>query len=247
MPGAVVSENQSCTKVSDMKAQTTRQNVVDLCRELAGCGFLAGTGGNIALRIDSEHFAVTPSATDYYAMDAADVSVLRIADLRQIEGERPPSVESSLHARVLRARPDCDASIHTHQPVASACALLGRPLAVAEPELQRLLGAQVALVGYAPSGTGWLAAKLSKALQPSINAYLMKNHGVLCCASNFAKAVQTVAALESVAADHLRRQILARAEAEPARRPALQRVLDALAKSAAAAPAVATISSPSTP
>lgn len=228
-----------------MKAQTIRQSVVDLCRELAGRGFLAGTGGNIALRIDSEHFAVTPSATDYYAMSADDVSVLRIADLRQIEGARPPSVESSLHARVLRARPDCDCSIHTHQPVASACTLLGRPLTVDDPELQQLLGSQIALVGYAPSGTGWLAAKLSKALQPSINAYLMRNHGVLCCAPNIAAAVQTVAALESVAAAHLRRQILARVETEPANRRALQRVLDALAGSVAATPDVATISPPS--
>jgi L-fuculose-phosphate aldolase len=227
-----------------MKAQAIRQSVVDFCIELAERGFLAGTGGNIALRIDAGHFAVTPSATDYYTMGADDVSVLRLADLRQIEGARAPSVESSLHARVLRARSDCHCSIHTHQPIASACTLLGRPLQVEDAEAQRLLGPQVALVGYAPSGTGWLAAKLSKALSPSINAYLMRNHGVLCCAPDIASGMQTVAALESVATAHLRRHILARITAQPANRQALQRVLDALAASRHA-PAATTFSTSS--
>ena len=214
-----------------MKAQAIRQSVVDLCIELAERGFLAGTGGNIALRIDAEHFAVTPSATDYYSMSADDISVLRLADLRQVEGARAPSVESSLHARVLRARSDCHCSIHTHQPIASACTLLGRPLPVEDAEARRLLGPLVALVGYAPSGTGWLAAKLSKALSPAINAYLMRNHGVLCCAPDIASGMQAVAALEAVATEYLRRHILARIATQPASRQALQRVLDALAAS----------------
>ena len=49
--------------------------------------FLAGTGGNVALRTDDEHFAVTPSATDYYAMNAADVCIVRLSDKQQVDGE----------------------------------------------------------------------------------------------------------------------------------------------------------------
>ena len=108
---------------TDASTQALRQTVVDLCHRLSQRGHFSGTGGNIALRVDAERIVVTPSATDYQTMTAADVCVLRLSDLRQLEGVRPPSVESSLHARVLRARPDVQASIHTHQPVASACAL----------------------------------------------------------------------------------------------------------------------------
>jgi L-fuculose-phosphate aldolase len=214
-----------------MRAEISRQRVVELCRELAQRGYFAATGGNIALRIDAELLAVTPSATDYYVMCADDVSVVRMSDLRQIEGACPPSVESSLHARVLRARPDCYCSIHTHQPIASACTLLGQPLTVDTAERQRLLGPVVPMVGYAPSGTRWLASKLAKAVRPTLNAYLMRNHGVLCCGPDIATAVQALAALESLAADHLRRHILARAAADPSRRHTLQGVLDALARS----------------
>jgi L-fuculose-phosphate aldolase len=211
-----------------MRDEAVRHSVVGLCLELSGRGFLAGTGGNVALRIDAEHFAVTPSATDYEEMQAADVSVMRLADLRQVEGDKPPSVETALHAHVLRLRPDCDCSIHTHQPLASACALLDHPLLVHDPAQRELLGAEIPLVGYAPSGTGWLAGKLARAVRPQVNAYLMRNHGVLCCGPDVASAVQVVEALETLAAGHLRRCILGRLASAAHERPALTRVLQAL-------------------
>lgn len=213
-----------------MRAQAQRESVVDLCRELADRGFLAGTGGNVALRVDEHDFAVTPSATDYYAMTAQDVSVLRLRDLRQVEGARAPSVESSLHARVLRARPDCQWSVHTHQPVASACTLLGRPLDVHDPHLRALLGAKVAFAGYAPSGTAWLAGKLARVVQPGINAYLLRNHGVLCCAADARTAVRTLVALETVAARFLLERIRARAAGDSGRRTSLMELAAALAR-----------------
>jgi L-fuculose-phosphate aldolase len=212
-----------------MNIASARQQVVNLCRELAMRGFFIATGGNIALRIDAELFAVTPSATDYYSMQPENVSILRLTDLRQIEGDRPPSVEAGLHARVLQARTDCNCSIHTHQPIASACALLGQPLDVHGPEHRLLLGARIAMVGYAPSGTRWLAAKLAKALRHDINAYLMRNHGALCCGPDADSTVARVAALEMLAAEYLRGRIRARAAVDAPLRSVLQHLLDSLA------------------
>jgi len=212
-----------------MNTATICQSIVDLCVELSHRGHLAGTGGNIALRIDDERLAVTPSATDYLTMKAADVCVLRLSDLTQLEGELAPSVESGLHARVFRARPDVQASIHTHQPVASACALLGRALEVAPGALQRSLGRSIPVVGYAPSGSNWLSSKLARKLRSDTNAYLMFNHGVLCCGASASAAVQVVEDLETLARAHLMQRIAARAEREPSMQQALRRVTDALA------------------
>lgn len=212
-----------------MNTLNIRQTVVELCVELSHRGHFSGTGGNIALRIDAAHIAVTPSATDYLTMTAADVCVLRLADLKQVEGERTPSVESGLHARVLRARPDVQASIHTHQPVASACALLGRALEVPPGPLQQSLGRRIPVVGYAPSGSGWLSSKLARALRPDTNAYLMFNHGVLCCGTNTVTALQAVEDLEALSKTLLLQAIAARSEREPFMQPALRRVADALA------------------
>lgn len=208
--------------------QTIRQSVVELCVELSRRGHFSGTGGNIALRIDAEHIAVTPSATDYLTMVADDICVLRLSDLQQVAGERAPSVESGLHAKVLRARPDVQASIHTHQPVASACALLGRPLAVPAGHMQITLGRCVPVVGYAPSGSGWLSSKLARALHPDIHAYLMFNHGVLCCGPTTWAAVQAVEDLEALCQQLLLQGLFARAQREPSLQGALRRVADAL-------------------
>ena len=212
-----------------MNTLTIRQTVVDLCVELSRRGHFSGTGGNIALRVDADHIAVTPSATDYLTMTPADVCVLRLADLAQVEGDGVPSVETGLHARVLRARPDAQASIHTHQPVASACALLGRALEVPPGAPQRSLGVQVPMIGYAPSGSGWLSSKLARRLRGDTNAYLMRNHGALCCGISTSAALQAVEDLETLARTHLLRLIHARAETEPTMRSALRRVTDALA------------------
>lgn len=212
-----------------MNTLNIRQTVVELCVELSHRGHFSGTGGNIALRIDAAHIAVTPSATDYLTMTATDVCVLRLTDLKQVEGERTPSVESGLHARVLRARPDVQASIHTHQPVASACALLGRALEVPPGPLQQSLGRRIPVVGYAPSGSGWLSSKLARALRPDTNAYLMFNHGVLCCGTNTVTALQAVEDLEALSKTLLLQAIAARSEREPFMQPALRRVADALA------------------
>ncbi len=207
-----------------------RQTVVELCLELSLRGYFAATGGNIALRIDAERIAVTPSATDYLTMTAADVCVLRLADLARLEGARAPSVESGMHARVLRARPDVQCSIHTHQPVASACALLGRALDV-PTALQPSLGRKVPVVGYAPSGTGWLSAKLARELRPDIHAYLMRNHGVLCCGRTVSAARQAIEDLETLARSCLQELIATRAARVPAMRHVLLHVSDALAQS----------------
>jgi len=212
-----------------MNTATICQGIVELCVELSHRGHLAGTGGNIALRIDEHRFAVTPSATDYLTMTAADVCVLRLSDLTQLEGNGVPSVESGLHARVLRARPDVQASIHTHQPVASACALLGQALEVPPGALQSSLGRSVPVVGYAPSGSNWLSSKLARKLRNDTNAYLMFNHGVLCCGASTTAAVQAVEDLETLARAHLMRRITARAERDLSMLPALRRVTDALA------------------
>lgn len=211
-----------------MNTLPTRQQVVSLCLDLASRGYFAATGGNIALRIDADLIAVTPSATDYYTMNPEDVSVLRLDNLQQLEGTRPPSVETSLHARLLRARPDCHCSIHTHQPIASACTLLGQPLEVTDSLRQRMLGPRIPLVGYAPSGTSWLAAKLARAIRPDINAYLLRNHGALCCGPDAPTTVQRLIALETQATEHLRTRIQARAAAHSPLRPFLQHLLDSL-------------------
>jgi len=211
-----------------------QQQIVELSQHLCHRGFFAATGGNLALRIDSQRIAVTPSATDYFTMRAEDVCVLRLKDLAQLSGERAPSVESGLHAKVLRARPDVQCSIHTHQPVASACTLLGEPLEVLNPELWGSLGKHIPLVGYAPSGSNWLAGKFGRAIRWDYNAYLMRNHGVLCCGPDVETTLSRLEALETFCRDHLLRQITEQSRHTSQSPAGVARLVDALVRSSTA-------------
>lgn len=205
-----------------------REQVVELCLHLVRRGFFAATGGNLALRVDAQRIAVTPSALDYYQMRPTDVCILRLADLTQLEGDRPPSVETGLHARVLRQRPDVGCSLHTHQPLASACTLLGEAPRLDDPTRWPALGRRVPLVGYAPSGTRWLASLLGRALRPDCHAYLLRNHGVLCCGPDVPRTLAVLDQLEDFCRHYLAQRIGAHAEHSATTFLARQRLLTAL-------------------
>jgi L-fuculose-phosphate aldolase len=185
----------------DSTTRAARQALLDAALKLADLGFLAGVGGNLALRIDERRMAVTPSATDYYTMTADDVCVVDFHSLRVLSGARAPSVESGLHARVLARRPDCRASVHTHQPIASAFTLLGVPLPVKDAQQRARVGDDLPVAGYAPSGTGWLARNVARLVRRERNAYLMRNHGVVCLGATLDDACAVVLAVEQAASD----------------------------------------------
>lgn len=189
-----------------------RQRVLDACLTLAGKGYIPGTGGNVALRVSPEHVAVTPTASDYYSMKAEDICVLRLDTLAQIAGDKKPSVESGIHARFLRFRQDFAASIHTHQPIASAFSLLNRELRLSDDDgaTRAALGPVIPIVRYAPSGTTLLARAFERCLRADCAAYLLRNHGVVCGGATMDAAIQNVALVERAASDALRSLIAGR-------------------------------------
>ena len=188
-----------------------RQDVADMCRTLADAGYFAGTGGNLGLRLNDRLMAVTPSALDYYLINAEDVVVLDIDTLKVVEGERTPTVEKALHAAMLKAHPNHGVSIHTHQPVASAVALSHETLPWPADMDRAGLGPHVAVIPYRPSGTTMLAKVFRKNLRPDINAYLMASHGAICSAPDFQAGLGMIRKIDAAAAVFLRERLGKRA------------------------------------
>jgi len=199
-----------------------RQRLILACVRLAEQGYLAGTGGNLALRLDAAHFAVTPSAADYYGLLPADIAVLRLDTLEQVAGDLPPSVESGLHAALLRSAPQMAASVHTHQPLASAVSLVNARLPLSDAADVAVLGSALELVSYAPSGTRWLVRALRRRLRPDVHAYLLRNHGVICRAATLESAVALVVRIELAAAAFLRERAGRLSTIDPLRALALR-------------------------
>ena len=173
------------------------------CRALLERGYLKATEGNVSVRVPGRAlFAVTPSNYDYAKMLPEDICVLDY-DLHRVTGTMKASIEAGMHAAVYQHRPDVNAIIHTHQPYASALALMNKPIPALFDEQVRFLGRGVEIVGYAPSGTSFLKRRVKAKLGNGDNAYILANHGVLVLGGDTERAVHNMALLEKVALDYL--------------------------------------------
>jgi len=180
-----------------------KQTVLEICQKLSAKGILMGTGGNISVRVQGQKaLAITPSNYDYAKMVVEDICVLDY-NLKAIEGERKPSVESSLHAAIYENRLDTNCVIHTHQVYASALALTHTAIPALFDEQIKFLGKSVEIVDYAPSGTPFLKNNVVKRLRNHANAYIIQNHGALLLGPDPDRTIFNVQLLEKCAVTYL--------------------------------------------
>jgi ribulose-5-phosphate 4-epimerase/fuculose-1-phosphate aldolase len=188
--------------------QIHKQEVVNTCHTLLERGYLKATEGNISARANSAQtsgkntFAITPSNYDYAKMEVDDICILDF-EMRQIEGEMKPSIESGMHAAVYQQRADVHCIIHTHQPYASALALIKMPIPALFDEQVRFLGRSVDIIPYAPSGTGFLKNAVKAKVKNNSNAFILQNHGVLVFGVTMEQAIHNMALLEKCALTYL--------------------------------------------
>ena len=179
-----------------MGTEDYQEQVVAISQEMTRKGFLMGTGGNVSVRIGGQGaMAITPSNFDYLQMTCEDVCVLDW-ELNPLTGTRQPSIESGMHAAIYQARLDVNVIIHTHQVIASAVAIMGRPIPALFDEQVRYLGRSVEIVPYGASGTSWLKSNIVRKLKNHANAYILKNHGALTLGPDPERAMFNVELLE---------------------------------------------------
>lgn len=183
--------------------QSYKQEVVNTCHTLLERGYLKATEGNISARISGQNtFTITPTNYDYAKMRVGDICVLGF-DMQQIEGQMKPSIESGMHAAVYQTRADVQCIIHTHQPYASALALINTPIPALFDEQVRFLGRSVDIISYAPSGTGFLKNAVKAKVKNNNNAFILQNHGVLVFGMTMEQAIHNMALLEKCALTYL--------------------------------------------
>lgn len=140
-------------------------------------GFVAGTDGNLSVRIDSTHILSTPTSVSKALLRPADMVVVGL-DGSRIWGTRDPSSEIGMHLKIYKIRPDVQAIVHAHPCTATGFASAG--LALDQPlcsEIILTLG-KIPLAPYEAPGS----TKLGEALAPFVvdhDAILMANHGVV--------------------------------------------------------------------
>ena len=153
--------------------------VLEAAKKMLAEGLVVGTGGNISLRLPSEGkrqlLAITPSGQYYDLLGADDI---QIVDFRgqTIEGSMSPSIETTLHINLYRARKNINAVIHTHSVFASAVSVTGHDIPPIMNDQVAFLGGEIKLSKHGLSGSPEQTSGVLTALEDR-NGVLLPNHG----------------------------------------------------------------------
>lgn len=147
------------------------------CRQLAERGLIAGRDGNLSVRLGSDRVLVTPSGVIKALLEAADMVEVDLSG-RKRRGRHKPTSELDLHLRILERRPDVNAVVHAHPPVATGFAVAGQGFQPdVLPELILQCG-HVPLVPYGTPGTRELGDQVERFITGH-DALLLANHGAV--------------------------------------------------------------------
>jgi L-fuculose-phosphate aldolase len=174
-----------------------RADIVEIGRRLYGRGYTASNDGNISVRLEGGRLLMTPKSVCKGFMDPG---MMCITDLEgtKLAGDRDPSSEMQMHLEVYRQRPDVNAVVHAHPPVATAFAVAGIPLDRAVlAEVVTTLGS-VPIAEYATPST----RELPEAVRKYVKAHdgmLLANHGALTLGADLFSAYYKMETIEHFA------------------------------------------------
>lgn len=181
-----------------MNLYQARRAIVETGRRLHAKGFVAGTDGNLSVRLGDRVLA-TPAGAAKGEL-APDDLVLVDMEGRPMGSRRGarPSSEIKMHLEAYRLRADVGAVCHAHPPTATAFALAERPLTQClMPEVVLTVGA-IPLAPYATPSTDEVPASIREYL-PRADAILLARHGVLCLGRDLVEAYRRMETVEQYA------------------------------------------------
>lgn len=182
--------------------QKYREDIIKCCQWLCRNGFfgsLLSAGGNVSIKVPgASELVITPSGRPYMELSPEDICVLDF-ELKRIEGDLKPSIETAMHAGIYQARGDVGAVVHTHQAYASIFALINRPIPALFDEVCLAIGETVDVIPYAFSGTPELVEKVKDTISNGCNCFIMKNHGALNLGKTLDDAWKNAELLEKIA------------------------------------------------
>src|SRR5262252_7691742 len=180
-----------------MSIESLRADIVEIGRRMYARGYTASNDGNISVRIDASRLLMTPKSVCKGFM-TPDMMCITDLDGRKLQGDRDPSSEMLMHLEVYRQRPDVQAVVHAHPPIATGFAVAGIPLNKAVlAEVLTTLGS-IPIAEYATPST----KELPEAVRKYVKAHdgmLLANHGALTLGSDLFAAYYKMETIEHFA------------------------------------------------
>ena len=171
-----------------------KKEICEVGHKIYALGFVAANDGNISVKVNDHEFYCTPTGVSKGSL-TPDMIIKVDENGNKLEGKLNPSSEIKMHMRVYRERPDVQAVVHAHPPVATAFTVAGIELdQYILPEAVLTLG-EVPTCEYGTPST----MEIPDSLEPFIqnhDAFLLKNHGALTVGCNITKAFFLMEELE---------------------------------------------------
>ena len=170
-----------------MQPYEIKKKICEVGHKLYNHGFVAANDGNISVKVSDNEFYCTPTGVS--KGDLTPDMIIRIdGNGKKLEGKLNPSSEIKMHLRVYKERPDVNAVVHAHPPVATAFTVANVPLD------KYILPEAVLTIGFVPTcdyGTP-STMEIPDSLMPYIqkhDAFLLRNHGALTVGCDLNKAL----------------------------------------------------------
>ena len=171
-----------------------KKEICEVGKKIYDLGFVAANDGNISVKVGPNEFYCTPTGVSKGYM-TPDMIIKIDADGNKLEGRLNPSSEIKMHMRVYKERPDVNAVVHAHPPVATAFTVANVPMD------QYILPEAVLTIGNVPTcdyGTP-STMEIPDSLMPYMqqhDAFLLKNHGALTVGNTLQRACFTMEEVE---------------------------------------------------
>jgi L-fuculose-phosphate aldolase len=174
-----------------------RADIVEVGRRLYARAYTASNDGNISVRFGPDRLLMTPKSVCKGFM-TPDMMCITDLDGRKVQGDRDPSSEMLMHLEVYRQRPDVQAVVHAHPPIATGFAVAGIPLTKAVlAEVLTTLGS-IPIAEYATPSTSELPAAVARFIRAH-DGMLLANHGALTVGADLFGAYYKMETIEHFA------------------------------------------------
>ena len=164
-----------------------KKEICEVGHTIYNLGFVAANDGNISVKVSENEYYCTPTGVSKGAL-TPDMIIKVDKNGNKLDGKLNPSSEIKMHMRVYQERPDVNAVVHAHPPIATAFTVAGIDLD------QYILPEAVLSIGEVPTceyGTP-STMEIPDSLAPYIqnhDAFLLQNHGALTVGCNLTKAL----------------------------------------------------------
>jgi L-fuculose-phosphate aldolase len=188
--------------------EQVRADIVEVGRRLYARAYVASNDGNISVRLDGERLITTPKSVSKGFM-TPEMMVVVDYQGKKLAGDRDPSSELPMHLEIYRNRPDVNAVVHAHPPLATGFAVAGIPLTRAVlAEVITTLGS-IPIAEYATPSTAELPAAVRKYIKAH-DGLLLANHGAVTCGRDVMGAYYKMETIEHFAKISLVARLLGR-------------------------------------